>query len=179
MIRPTSLAELRAQPELLAAAASATGIASDVQWHQLGPLEDVGALLLLAVDVGGELVGYACAAVVPEFFRPITSCTTLSMFVYQRHRWSWGMRLLVELARAADERGAQQLKLQVLQGTRLERLAWRLGLELSSLVFEVAPRDLIMQYTARHGAGGSGTGVPRVQRLRGRDAAIGGVPGPP
>lgn len=183
MIRPATLAELRARPQLIAAAAAATDIGGeggiDVQWNQLGPLEDVGALVVLAVDVAGEIVGYVCAAVVPEFFRPITSCTTLSLFLQPRHRWRWGVRLILELARAADARGAAKVRLQVLLSTRLQFLATRLGFEASCLVFEVAPRDLIMQYTARHGAGGGGTGGARIQRLRGRDAAIGGGEGPP
>lgn len=170
MIRGTTLAELRANPALIAAAAAETGSHGPVNWKQLAALDTVDALLLLAVEVDGALVGYACAAIGPEFWGPEINCGTLSLFVQREHRGRWGLPLVRELASVSAARGAARLRVQVIPGSRLERLLCLHGFEARAVALEVGN----MQYTAHHasGARSDGGGGPGLQRLLRRAPSV-------
>jgi len=122
-------------PDLIAAAAQATGVPADVQWQHLEACEDAGTLVVLAVDIG-EIVGFAVAVVGPEFFRAGLSCTTLSIFVHRAHRWRWGLRLLLALRRSAAAHQAK-FRLQAIPDSRLAVVAAKvLGMQAVAVTFE-------------------------------------------
>lgn len=175
MIRATTLSELRAHPALIAAAAAETDSHKDVQWQHLEALDVVGALLLLGVEVAGELVGYAAATVGPEFWGDEINCGTLSLFVRREHRGRWGLPLLRELARVAADRGAQRLRVQVRPGSRLERLLRLAGFAAQAVALE-AP---CMQYSACHASGSRSDGgsVSGLRHFVGRAPGVRGAEG--
>lgn len=126
MIRFAPVGEMRVRgAALIAAAAAETGTAGDVHWHAIDALDRAGLLLLVVVEVDGQLVGHCCAAVGPEFWSPTRSVTTLSVFVQPAHRGRWGLPLLRRLMVEAAALGCV-LRVQALPGSRLERLMVRL-----------------------------------------------------
>lgn len=144
-IRRMPLADVRARgAALFAAAAAETGSPGVVQWRFLETLEAAGALLVLGVEVAGELVGYCCAAVGPEYWSADVVCTTLSMFVQPPHRGRAGRRLLQQLAAEARAMGADGVRVMAIPGSRLERLCRLLGMVPRSIALE----SRNMQYTA-------------------------------
>ena len=146
MIRPTTLAELRARGgDLIQAAAAETGSPGIVQWQQLEALERAGWLLLLAVEERGELVGYCCAALGAELFSAARSCTAISLFVRPEHRGRWGKQLIEEVDAAGAARGTDLLRVQAIPGSRLERLLYRLGFRRRSVAFERVTKGQEMQ----------------------------------
>lgn len=146
MIRTTTLAELRDRgAELIAAAAKETGSPGVVQWQHLQALEQIGVLLLLAVEVDGALVGYCCAAVGPELWDGTRSCMTLSLFVQPEHRGRWGRQLIERTAAAGAERDAPLLRVQAIPDSRLTRLLVRLGFRARSVAFERVTKGQAMQ----------------------------------
>lgn len=148
-IRPARLCEMRDRGgALFAAAAAETGSQGQVQWQFLENLEAMRALLLLAVEADGQLVGYCCASVGPEYWSDEIVCTTLSIFVEPKHRGRAGLPLLRALDAARRAMGASGLRVMAIPKSRLERLCRRLGLVARSIALESSD----MQYTAAHDA---------------------------
>jgi GNAT superfamily N-acetyltransferase len=129
MIRPATLDELRARPDLIAEAGKATGIDPAVQWDVMETIYESGAMVLIGVEDRGELIGYVCAIYAAELWRDRTTLQTVSLYCRRAHR----LRGLLETLRdVADARGAS-LRLQVIPGSRLERTARRMGYAVESV----------------------------------------------
>lgn len=142
MIRAAKLEELRERGmHLVEAAAEETGVGRDVvRWDILEGFEKAGLLRLLVVEVDGELVGHCCSASSPEVFSADVCCQTLSVFVQPRHRGRWGKRLLLAMRDAAFVAGDDEVRVNVLAWSRLERLLrgeWgtRNGFRVASVAF--------------------------------------------
>lgn len=121
MIFPASLAELRDRgTALFAAAGEETGHVGEIQWDRLHALEAAGMLILSKVEVAGELVGYACAAVVPEFWREGMACETMSLYVQPAHSARWWLALLRAVQEDAIARGADRFRMVAVPGSRFE-----------------------------------------------------------
>lgn len=144
MIRLASLGELRARGEaLFAAAAEETGVSGEPFWEAVETADEAGLLVLLVVEVGGELVGYCAAGVVPELFRAAHCCATWSLYVHPAHRGRWGRALLRALADEARDRGVATVRFSAIPGSRLHRLLARLGLRPTAIAYDLdLPQDL-------------------------------------
>ncbi|MGB0964455.1 MAG: GNAT family N-acetyltransferase [Mycobacterium sp.] len=122
MIRESSVQEIRERgAALIAAAAEDTGSDGDVQWYALEHLANAGLLVVLVIEVDGELVGHCACAFGPDFWSSSPSLTTVSIFVQPEHRPAWGMQLLRRLVQEARERGAVA-RVQVNPDTQAHRL---------------------------------------------------------
>jgi GNAT superfamily N-acetyltransferase len=153
VIRPLTLCELQARGgELIAEAAAETGTAGSVRWDAFEMFEAQGELVLLGVEVDGELVGYGGATVGPDLWDDeVTTCTTWSLYIGPRHRGRWGRALLEALAQEGGRAGAELFRVHVVAGSRAERLVQTLGFEAEAVAYLAR----IMQYTA-HGRNGGG-----------------------
>jgi L-amino acid N-acyltransferase YncA len=139
VIRPATLAEVRARCDaLFCESAAETGVTGEVQWDLFESMDEAGALVLLVVDLDGEIVGYCCAAVSRELFSADTSCTTLSVFILQPHR-GHTLGLLRALVEEADRRGAHVVRFQAVAGSDFERMLdrWRSALTRTGATFEM------------------------------------------
>ena len=136
-VRAGSVAEMRERgAALIAAAAAETGSDGDVQWRCIEALDRAGGLVLLVVEVGGELVGHCCASYGRELWSTRDSLSTVSGFVQPQHRGRWGLPLLRAFVVEADRLDAVP-RIQALPGTRLEDLVQALGWRPCTVVYEL------------------------------------------
>jgi hypothetical protein len=139
MIRAAGLTEMRARgAALFDLAARETGNPGVINWPALEALAAAGCLVLLAVEVDGHLVGYACAAVGPEFWSEEIGITTLSLFVQRRHRGVWGLRLLRDVVAEGRRKGATFVRVHARSGSRFAALLDRMGMTEKAVVFEAS-----------------------------------------
>jgi GNAT superfamily N-acetyltransferase len=123
-IRPCTVADIEARPDLLAAYAMESSIPEigdpDAQFDTYRALERSGVIIPMAAYDGG-MIGFIIPLIMPIPHYGVVTATIESFFVAPECRHTGaGMQLLAAAETAARERGAQALLLSAPAGGRLE-----------------------------------------------------------